>query len=273
MKKSIFKQWWFWVGIIFVIGIMASASNEKKPTTYIDYKISYSFRIGSNEVKVEDSQLYMNQPMLEINDTAYIPVKFLLDALNAENVSYDANKKEFTFDLIQNNTDLPGLSEKYKKQIAMEEIAKLNAEKQKKEILKSAQKGTTDVNKLINEQQVIPKVIKVDDSFIYNDAYVTFQNKTKLVVKEIRFAILMFDENGYPVRTLYTQKKLEAINKAKEDEYKSSLEYNMQEAKQYLLSTDYKMTVDYLSTLNEDKQKELIELRQVARQFIRDIEK
>lgn len=66
--------------------------------------------------------------------------------------------------------------------------------------------------------------------------------------------------------------EIEAIHKAKEDEYEASLEYKINEAKSYLLSTDYKMTVDYFGTLTKDEQDNLIKLRAEARQFIRDNE-
>ena len=47
------------------------------------------------------------------------------------------------------------------------------------------------------------------------------------------------------------------------------LEQKIQEAKMYLASTDYKMTVDYFSTLTKDIQDELILKRAEAREFIR----
>ena len=67
--------------------------------------------------------------------------------------------------------------------------------------------------------------------------------------------------------------EIEAINKAKQDEYMNSLEYKLNKAKSYLLSTDYKMTVDYFATLIKEQQDDLIKLRAEARQFIRDNEK
>ena len=67
--------------------------------------------------------------------------------------------------------------------------------------------------------------------------------------------------------------EIEALNKAKQDEYKSSQEYKINEAKSYLLSTDYKMTVDYFATLTAEQQDDLIKLRAEARQFLRDNEK
>lgn len=47
------------------------------------------------------------------------------------------------------------------------------------------------------------------------------------------------------------------------------LEQKIQEAKMYLSSTDYKMTVDYFATLSKDIQDELILKRNEAREFIR----
>ena len=43
----------------------------------------------------------------------------------------------------------------------------------------------------------------------------------------------------------------------------------VQEAKMYLASTDYKMTVDYFATLSEVEQTELINKRAEAREYIR----
>lgn len=42
------------------------------------------------------------------------------------------------------------------------------------------------------------------------------------------------------------------------------------EAKFYLVNTDYKMTIDYFATLTKDEQDNLIKLRANVRQFIRD---
>lgn len=50
---------------------------------------------------------------------------------------------------------------------------------------------------------------------------------------------------------------------------KQELSYKVAEAKAYLISTDYKMTVDYFATLSKDIQDELILKRNEAREFIR----
>lgn len=47
------------------------------------------------------------------------------------------------------------------------------------------------------------------------------------------------------------------------------LQYKINEAKNYLASTDYKMTVDYFATLDKVTQDGLIAERQKAREFIR----
>jgi len=54
----------------------------------------------------------------------------------------------------------------------------------------------------------------------------------------------------------------------KEIEYEI-LQNKINEAKQYLASTDYKMTVDYFATLTKEIQDELILKRNEAREFIR----
>ena len=61
-----------------------------------------------------------------------------------------------------------------------------------------------------------------------------------------------------------TIEEVQAINKAKEDEYKSSLEYRIQEAKAYLASTDFKVLPDY-----DKEPSEVIAKRAEAREFIR----
>jgi hypothetical protein len=50
---------------------------------------------------------------------------------------------------------------------------------------------------------------------------------------------------------------------------KEELQHKINEAKVYLSSTDYKMTVDYFATLSKDIQDELILKRNEAREFIR----
>ena len=50
---------------------------------------------------------------------------------------------------------------------------------------------------------------------------------------------------------------------------KEELQHKINEAKVYLSSTDYKMTVDYFATLTKDVQDELILKRSEARDFIR----
>lgn len=66
--------------------------------------------------------------------------------------------------------------------------------------------------------------------------------------------------------------EIQALHEANEEEYKESLEYKINEAKLYLLSTDYKMTVDYFATLSKEQQDDLISKRSLSREFIRNTE-
>lgn len=58
--------------------------------------------------------------------------------------------------------------------------------------------------------------------------------------------------------------------RTKEEILKQEFDIKISEAKQYLLSTDYKMTIDYFATMSLEQQEELTRLRSEARQFIRD---
>ncbi len=61
-----------------------------------------------------------------------------------------------------------------------------------------------------------------------------------------------------------TLEEVQAINKAKEDAYKATIEYKIEEAKAYLASTDFKVLPDY------DKEPSgVIAKRAEAREFIR----
>ena len=60
-----------------------------------------------------------------------------------------------------------------------------------------------------------------------------------------------------------TKEMLQAEQQANE------LATKISEAKKYLSDTDFKMTVDYFSTLTKELQEELTRLRSEARQFIR----
>ena len=64
-------------------------------------------------------------------------------------------------------------------------------------------------------------------------------------------------------KSIKTAEELEAERVARE------LAKQVQEKKKYLSETDYKMTVDYFTTLTEEEQVELTSLRAEAREFIR----
>ena len=62
--------------------------------------------------------------------------------------------------------------------------------------------------------------------------------------------------------------EIEAINQAKEDEFLNSIEYKINEAKEYLVSTDHKFYNGYKPKEGEDLV-EIERLRDEAREFIR----
>ena len=68
---------------------------------------------------------------------------------------------------------------------------------------------------------------------------------------------------------LITQVKETFIMPTAEELLAYELDQKIQEAKMYLASTDYKMTVDYFATLTKEIQDELILKRNEAREFIR----
>ena len=68
--------------------------------------------------------------------------------------------------------------------------------------------------------------------------------------------------------TPITEVEKDAINKAKEDEYKATTEYKITEAKQYLAKTDHKFYNGYKPKEGEDLV-EIERLRDEARDFIR----
>lgn len=57
-----------------------------------------------------------------------------------------------------------------------------------------------------------------------------------------------------------------------EDIEKEELEAKINEAKIYLQSTDYKMTIDYFATMSSEQQEEVTRLRSEAREFVRNNE-
>ena len=55
-----------------------------------------------------------------------------------------------------------------------------------------------------------------------------------------------------------------------EEQAKVELEAKIAEAKTYLASTDFKMTVDYYSTMTPEQQEELTTKRSEARAFLKE---
>ena len=66
--------------------------------------------------------------------------------------------------------------------------------------------------------------------------------------------------------------KVEDMKNVVNSQIFDELANKIQEAKIYLASTDYKMTIDYFATMTVEKQEEVTRLRSEARQFVRDNE-
>lgn len=62
---------------------------------------------------------------------------------------------------------------------------------------------------------------------------------------------------------------LELVEALEQEALEQELQAKVNEAKEFLSSTDYKMTVDYFATLSKEEQDSLIKLRAEAREFIR----
>lgn len=87
-------------------------------------------------------------------------------------------------------------------------------------------------------------------------------------------------KEGFDIKFNIAENKFEYVEKivptiedekplAAEKIVEQELQTKIQEAKAYLASTDYKMTVDYFATLTEAEQVQLTQLRAEARTFIR----
>lgn len=57
--------------------------------------------------------------------------------------------------------------------------------------------------------------------------------------------------------------------RTKEEIEVQNLQQKIDEAKAYLASTDYKMTIDYFETMTSEQQEEITRLRAEAREFVR----
>lgn len=82
---------------------------------------------------------------------------------------------------------------------------------------------------------------------------------------DIRFNVQENDFEYVEIKSIIEDKKPLTAEEIAEQE----LQTKIQEAKVYLASTDYKMTVDYFATLTEAEQVQLTQLRAETREFIR----
>jgi hypothetical protein len=62
-------------------------------------KQNFKLRVNSKSIWINGKETIMDSSVREIDGRTMVPIKFLLDFLKAENVNYDQNTEEITFDL------------------------------------------------------------------------------------------------------------------------------------------------------------------------------
>lgn len=92
--------------------------------------------------------------------------------------------------------------------------------------------------------------------------------------KDTNNEIFAYDDTQTPAEGLVsiTEEEKDAILLAKDNENKQTVEYKLNEAKSYLISTDFYMTVDKYATLSEERKLELTTARAEARKLINSLE-
>lgn len=71
---------------------------------------------------------------------------------------------------------------------------------------------------------------------------------------------------------MFKAENIKTIDMLESERVANKLTEEVTEAKKFLNSTDFKMTVDYFNTLTKEEQNELITKRAEAREFVRDNE-
>lgn len=125
-----------------------------------------------------------------------------------------------------------------------------------------------DVEKEIDNETVIETETKVEDTVVWCGSYSGHpEHLAMLEAKALEFNTPL---NDYETKI---QKCISAFVAPTEEELaQQELVQKVQEAKGYLISTDYKMTIDCFAQLSKEVQDELIAKRAEAREFIRSQE-
>jgi len=77
----------------------ASQPSVAKTDVVKTEKQFFKLKVNSKSVYVNDKEIILDSPVLEIDGRTMVPIKFLLDFLKAENLQYDKKTEEITFEL------------------------------------------------------------------------------------------------------------------------------------------------------------------------------
>ena len=152
------------------------------------------------------------------------------------------------------------------------ETVKLNITINKDWLEATWTKEVTTINEVEKEVEVAGELIK---EIVQEESVTTEQihcesfsghpeHIAMLEAKALEFGTSLDEYAG-----LIAQAKEAFVMPTAEELLAYELDQKIQEAKVYLSSTDYKMTVDYFATLSKEIQDELILKRNEAREFIR----
>jgi hypothetical protein len=192
------------LSIILVLFFLVSCNQQNQ------VKENYSLQVGSNIVLIDGKEFELNAPVIEVNGSAYLPLRFFAERFKAENLEYDVKTEKITFSLIKT------ISEQTKSANESGEI--------KSDII-----NKVDVEKTKEEKVVYPTVNALDLFASYKDNQIkadqTYKNKVydiKGVIEDIgkdimdRPFISLGKEGGFGLgvtQCLFDNKYLDELTK------------------------------------------------------------
>lgn len=110
--KEVIKKWWFWVivGFVLISLITTFAEPVIEPFAYSD---TYSIQVGSEKITINNTELTLDAPIREIDGYSYLPLRFVLDWFDSENVQYDEKTEKITFSMKRYRKIDDSIMEKY----------------------------------------------------------------------------------------------------------------------------------------------------------------
>jgi hypothetical protein len=92
-----------------------NATDENKATSETFIMEDFVLQIGSKDITVSQEALSLNAPVVKIDEQSYLPLRFFLDWLSAEKVTYDRNTETITFSLKRPDSLDPAVKNKYQR--------------------------------------------------------------------------------------------------------------------------------------------------------------